>query len=303
MVAVRRLRAALIAAAAMLAAGCYDSFDAPADKAAEAEKADITIADLVAMYRGSRVEISENLVISGRVTSSDRAGNFYRSLMVEQVPAAAGEAGEAGKAVVGETDAAAVGEKVASEAVGERVAAVEIRVALTEMHNIWPVGCGVTVRLQGLAMGESMGVKCIGLPAAEYSYNPVEYIGSRVEADRIIARTHGPEPFGIPNLYAPMLERQMCGRIVRVVALVPSESGGAAEEGAEVRRWGGTNLFEDDEDGTRIAVMVSDYADFASHAVREGRVAVTGILQYGRPEGADEDMFILKPRDEGDILY
>lgn len=293
MVAVRRLRAALIAAAAMLAAGCYDSFDAPADKAAEAEKADITIADLVAMYRGSRVEISENLVISGRVTSSDRAGNFYRSLMVEQVPAAAGEAG---KAAVGETDAA-------SEAVGERVAAVEIRVALTEMHNIWPVGCGVTVRLQGLAMGESMGVKCIGLPAAEYSYNPVEYIGSRVEADRIIARTHGPEPFGIPNLYAPMLERQMCGRIVRVVALVPSESGGTAEEGAEVRRWGGTNLFEDDEDGTRIAVMVSDYADFASHAVREGRVAVTGILQYGRPEGADEDMFILKPRDEGDILY
>ena len=293
MVAVRRLRAALIAAAAMLAAGCYDSFDAPADKAAEAERADITIADLVAMYRGSTVEISENLVISGRVTSSDRAGNFYRSLMVEQVPAAAGAAGEA---VVGETDAAA-------EAVGERVAAVEIRVALTEMHNIWPVGCGVTVRLQGLAMGESMGVKCIGLPAAEYSYNPVEYIGSRVEADRIIARTHGPEPFGIPNLYAPMLERQMCGRIVRVVALVPSESGGAAEEGAEVRRWGGINIFEDDEDGTRIAVMVSDYADFASHAVREGRVAVTGILQYGRPEGADEDMFILKPRDEGDILY
>lgn len=293
MVAVRRLRAALIAAAAMLAAGCYDSFEAPADKAAEAEKADITIADLVAMYRGSTVEISENLVISGRVTSSDRAGNFYRSLMVEQVPAAAGEAGEA---AVGKTDAAA-------EAVGERVAAVEIRVALTEMHNIWPVGCGVTVRLQGLAMGESMGVKCIGLPAAEYSYNPVEYIGSRVEADRIIARTHGPEPFGIPNLYAPMLERQMCGRIVRVVALVPSESGSAAEEGAEVRRWGGINLFEDDEDGTRIAVMVSDYADFASHAVREGRVAVTGILQYGRPEGADEDMFILKPRDEGDILY
>ena len=290
MVAVRRLRAALIAAAAMLAAGCYDSFEAPADKAAEAENADITIADLVAMYRGSTVEISENLVISGRVTSSDRAGNFYRSLMVEQVPAAAGEA------VVGKTGAAA-------ESVGERVAAVEIRVALTEMHNIWPVGCGVTVRLQGLAMGESMGVKCIGLPAAEYSYNPVEYIGSRVEADRIIARTHGPEPFGIPNLYAPMLERQMCGRIVRVVALVPSESGGAAEEGAEVRRWGGINLFEDDEDGTRIAVMVSDYADFASHAVREGRVAVTGILQYGRPEGADEDMFILKPRDEGDILY
>ena len=267
--------AVAIAAAALLATGCYDRFDAAADAALDPDNANISIADLVAMYRDGTMIISENLVISGRVTSSDRAGNFYRSLMVEQEG----------------TD-------------GTAAAAVEIRASLTDMHNIWPVGSGIAVRLQGLALGESAGVKCLGLPPAAYSYNPVDYIPSRVELDRIISRTHGPEPFGIKSYRLGSLDRRMCGLLVRVVSLVP------ADDEAESRLWGGVNIFaesgddEEEEDGRqRIAVTVSDYADFAAHAIPAEPVTVTGILQYGRPDGADEDMFILKPRDESDILY
>ena len=255
---------ALVAAVVTAVAACggCGRFDAPADDLPAAECGNISIADLVAMYRGGAIEITENLIITGRVTSSDRAGNFYRSLMVEQDGAA-----------------------------------VELRVALTEMHNIWPVGSGVAVRLQGLAMGGSMGVRCIGLPAEGYSYNTVDYIPSRVEADRIISRLHGPEPFGVRSLCADMLDVSMCGCLVRVTELT------RAGDGSESPQWGGANIFVDEVSGARIAVSVSDYADFANHQVPAGRVVVTGILQFGRPDGADEDMFILKPRYEEDILY
>lgn len=273
------VRAAAAVAAAMMAAGCYDSFGGTAGTDFDdTEKAGITISSLTAMYRGSTVEITENLIISGRVTSSDRAGNFYRSMTVEQDGAA-----------------------------------VEIMAGVTDLHNIWPVGSGVSVRLQGLALGENYGVKCIGMPPDEYSYLTVGYIPSRVELDSRITRTHGPEPFGIENFRAAMLDRTMCGRIVRVVSLAATDEAAedaadeAAEEsvaaGAGERTWGGYNVFEDRDDGVRIAVYVSSYADFARQPVPQGAaVAVAGILQYGRPDGCDGDMFILKPRDEEDIM-
>ena len=266
----RGLAFAVAAVGVVLAShGCREGFDPAAAGDAEPWQANIAIAELVDMYRGRPTVIGENLVICGRVTSSDRAGNFYRSLMVEQDGAA-----------------------------------VEIRAALTDMYNIWPPGCRVAVRLQGLAMGEEEGVKCIGLPAARYSYNIVDYIPSRVELDRIIARSQAPEAFGIPNFYVSMLDRSMCGRLVRVVALIPSDYG-PQTDGTDggVRQWGGVNYFEDDETGERIAVRVSDYADFARRRVPSCQIAMAGILQFGRPEGADEDMFILKPRDESDALY
>lgn len=254
----RLLLSILIAA---VAAGCYDTFDEPAATVPDPENANIAIGDLTAMYRGQTVSISENLTIAGRVTSSDRAGNFRYSFTVEQDGSA-----------------------------------VEIMVRLTDLHNIWPVGCRVAVHLQGLAMGESYGVKCIGRQPAAYGYMSVDYIGSRVEADRCIFRTHDAEPFGIEAFTAGSLSREMCGRLVRVVSLTRT---GDAEERAV---WSGYNIFEDAEEQTRIAVYVRSYANFATHEVPGSEIAVTGILQYGRPDGAGEDMFIIKPRDEDDIL-
>lgn len=254
----RLLLSILIAA---MAAGCYDTFDEPAAAVPDPENADMTIGDLVAMYRGQSVTINEDITIAGRVTSSDRAGNFRHSFTVEQDGSA-----------------------------------VEIMVRLTDLHNIWPVGCRVAVHLQGLAMGESYGVKCIGRPPAAYGYLPVDYIGSRVEADRCISRTHDVEPFGIGAFTIESLHRGMCGRLVRVVSL---RRIGDADERAV---WGGYNIFEDTEEHTRIAVYVRDYANFAAHEIPDSELAVTGILQYGRPDGAGEDMFILKPRDEDDFL-
>lgn len=267
----RILRAAVAAAAFVALCSCRGDFGVPAAGASDPENADITIGELKALYRGHTVTITEPLTIAGRVTSSDRAGNFRYSFMVEQDGAA-----------------------------------VEVMARLTDLHNTYPTGSRVAVDLQGLAIGERMGVICVGMPAEEYDYYPVDYIWSRVELDRRISRTHDPEPFGIPGYYVSMLERGMCGRIVRVVSL--QRAAGVQDDEQSTTPsvppvWGGYTIFEDpSEEGGRIAVYVSDYANFADRPVSESVTAVTGILQYGRPDGSAEDMFILKPRDEHDFL-
>lgn len=264
----RLLQAAIAVAAALAAAGCYDSFGPLTPGHAPTVEANIAIGDLTAMYRGSTAVIGENLTIAGRVTSSDRAGNFLYSFVIEQDGAA-----------------------------------VEIMARQTDLHNICPVGSSVAVRLQGLAMGERLGVKCIGTPPEEYDYYPVGYIMSREEFDRCVVLTGGPQPFAIPDTDIAALDRRMCGRIVRVTGLtrVAGVVGVVADDGTEKSVWSGYNIFADADAQNRIAVYVSSYADFAAHRPPSGRVAVAGILQYGRPEGAKEDMFILKPRDEADI--
>ena len=267
----RLLRCVLTAAlAVMLAGGCGRS-GTEGQGTHDVPNANTGIAALVAMYRGQTVTISEDITIAGRVTSSDRAGNFRYSFMVEQDGAA-----------------------------------VEVLAHLTDLHNIYPVGSSVAIRLKGMAMGQRMGVVCLGMPAAEYDYYPVDYVWSRVELDNRIVRTHDPEPFSIPVCYVPMLGRGMCGCTVRAMSLRRVDDGPSGDASGVVRPpvWGGYTIFEDtsDEGGGRIAVYVSEYANFAGRPVPESVISVTGVLQYGRPTGAGEDMFILKPRDAEDFL-
>lgn len=268
--------AAAAAAVVVAAAGCHDRFDPPAGSDVEAGatlRANISIGDLAAMYRGTTVAITDTLVIAGRVTSSDRAGNFRYSFMVEQDGAA-----------------------------------VEVLARQTDLHNIYPTGCSLCIRLRGLVLGERTGVKCIGEPAAAYEYYPAGYILSREELDSRIAITRAPEPFGIPSVSLQMLDRRMCGCLVRVASLRRvADNDGDDDSNSDVNvagpaTWRGYNIFEDADGQGRIAVWVSDYANFAGHAAPDSAAAIAGILQYGRPDGADEDMFILKPRDENDII-
>ena len=65
-----------------LSCGCHEHFDTP-DTSGEIPAANITIASLRSFYRGETVPIREELVIGGRVVSSDEAGNFYRTLVLD----------------------------------------------------------------------------------------------------------------------------------------------------------------------------------------------------------------------------
>ena len=194
--------------------------------------------------------------VEGTVTSSDRARNFYRSLCIE-----------------------------------DGNAAIEVMAGIDQLHNDYPAGCRVTLRLEGLAVGESRGVLQAGrLPDPGSGY-ATDYIGSKPALDAALIR-HGEtlrelEP---ARLRIAELTPERCGTLVRIDRLIyrPEDLSGST--------WSGYKRFADDE-GAEIYTYVRTYARFADEEVPAGQVSLTGILQHDETGGG---RYILKLRDETD---
>lgn len=251
-----RFRRIAIALAALLTAGCYDSRFGEPDGGASGEPATETIAALRARYAGTPFTVTGDITVAGVVTTSDRAENFYRTLCIED--------DEAG---------------------------LEVMAGIDHLHNDFPDGCRVTLRLKGLTVAESRGVLQVGRPPAAGSGYSTDYIGSQPALAAALVRSgedlHSP---------APALRRiseltpALCGTLVRIDGLryTPEDLTAAA--------WAGYKRFTDD-DGNAVYTYVRAYARFAGADVPTGTVSLTGILQY---DAAGDGRYILKPRDESD---
>lgn len=177
----RPLRVALAGGAALLA-GCYDG---PFDQTPAVRETPVpttTLAELRRLYAGEPVTIRSDLVVAGRVTATDRSGNFFRSLVIE-------------------ADGAAL----------------EIRAGLDALYNDYPLGTRLTLRLEGLALDSRYGVLQAGRPAAD---GAVEAIGSQAAMDRHLFRSGDPpEPVEPLQLTIGELCPAYCGRLVRIAGL------------------------------------------------------------------------------------
>ena len=69
----------------LLAFSCVkdSNFDEPASLCSTSLEANTTIAELKALYTGTLLQIQEDLIIEGYVISSDRAGNFFNELFIQ----------------------------------------------------------------------------------------------------------------------------------------------------------------------------------------------------------------------------
>ena len=200
------MRRLLLVIAAVLA-GCYDSSFGERPETREPEAATTTLGELHRHFEGGTVVIESAMTVTGRVTTSDRNENFYRSLCIE-------------------ADGAAL----------------EIMAGLDHLHNDYPEGCTVTVHLQGWALGKSRGVLQLGRkPSADSGY-PTDYIASRPALDRTIVRSDEHLRPLVPTLRTiGELTPAMCGTLVRIEGLHY-----APEELSE-RCWAGYNRFTDEK--------------------------------------------------------
>ena len=223
-----------------LSCGCRDRFDVP-DTPADAPAANITIPSLHAFLHAETVVVREELTVSGTVVSSDEAGNFYRTLVLD-----------------------------------DGTGGAELRIAEYNLYTICPPGCRLTVSLRGCALGERNGVLQIGLPPDAYSPYPTGYISSRVLLERLLHPTgERQEPVATPCEIA-RLGTASCGRLVRIDALRFRPDA----EQAVPQTWEGYRLFEDAA-GRTIAVYTSAYARFADREIPAGECSLTGVLEYG----------------------
>ena len=256
------LRLLLLIAFSLALSGCGD-FDAPAPQNALPEAANIAIADLCQMVGERCVDIQEAIVIGGYVTSNDRASNFYKTFTIE-----------------------------------DATGGVEIMAGLYDLHNIYPEGYYVTVKLQGLTLCKHYGLMQVGRKAESYSSYPTEYFSSRILLDKYVSRydVRGqitPQPYTIKELQQSNCGRLVCVGGLRNVNHKYLELYGINSDGC----WSGYNIFSD-ENGDLIAVYTSEYANYADNKVPNTTVTLTGILQYGKI--GSEELFMIKMRDDND---
>lgn len=94
-----------------------------------------TIAALKAMYKGSPLKIQNDVLIGGQVISSDRSGNIYRSLYIQ-----------------------------------DETGAIEVKIGKSGLYNDYKLGQWVYVNCNGLSLGNYNGMVQLGYedPTASY---------------------------------------------------------------------------------------------------------------------------------------
>lgn len=167
----------------LLFTGCYDSAETPV-VISEPPAATTTLTELRRLYVGKPFEIATDILVSGYVTSHDRAGNFYHTFVVEAEDAA-----------------------------------IEVMAGIDGLHNIYPEGYRIVINLNGLVVGESRGLLQIGRTPETGSGYVTGYIGSRAALDRHVFRSNehrNIRPFATD---IPSLTPSMVGRLVRIDGL------------------------------------------------------------------------------------
>lgn len=246
--------------------GCYNSADKPLISG-ELPTATTTMGRLRSDVVGSgNIYITDNVIVHGRVVSSDIEDNFYRSFIVEGIDGA-----------------------------------VEIMAGVSPLDAIYPEGLNVALNLQGCYAGYSNGVLQIGIKAHIYDNYDVGYLASQELLDKVVIRSKDVAVIEPHKRHIDELKRDECGTLTEIdgLHLISATSiDTLVGETLSDARWQGYTLFKDDR-GESIAVYTRDYAHYANNIVPNNTVAITGILQWAKYNGGKE-CFHIKMRYERD---
>ncbi|MBQ2783762.1 MAG: hypothetical protein IJE99_02030 [Alistipes sp.] len=209
--------------------------------------------------------IAEDLIIVGRVTSSDSASNFYRSMVVE-----------------------------------DDSGAVEVMVGGYNLHTHFPEGLKVALRLSGCAISYKYGVLQVGKQAAAHDPYDIEYLATKQLVDRVIVRSTDVRPRRAQHLRIKELDGARCGRLVCIdsLSLVGSTSiDTLAGQTLKDAKWRGYATFVDPDNDT-LVIYTREYASYATRNIPNTTLSLQGIVQYAKYP--DTYHYQLKMRDERD---
>lgn len=242
--------------------GCND-YDTPQTEALTPPSTNISIGELRRLVASGGKQITQELIIGGYVSSNDDAGNFYRAFTIEDPSGGA-----------------------------------EIMAGMYELHNLYPMGHYVIVKLNGTHVALHNGVLQVGLAPKSYSSYPTDYFGSRPALDKHVICYDVVKHLSSSRQSITSLGEQMCGRLITVEGVELCSA--LHVEGWQVNSegtWSGYNFFRDAA-GNEVVVHTSEYADYAEQKVPTTQVALTGVLHRGVADG--KEYYMIKMRDERD---
>lgn len=163
----------------VVASGCYDNNTTPLSKEFE-EGYTHNIAQLRKLCENGCYNIISDIICVGRVTSSDKEGNFYRSIVVE-----------------------------------DNSGGVEVKLGTYNLSTQYPVGLMVSLHLNGTAIMNENGVMQVGLPPQSFDSAPREMEAQEV-IDKHIIRSNSVEPTTPLLCDIKLLNHSLCGRFIRI---------------------------------------------------------------------------------------
>lgn len=246
---------------ALIAVACYDSARLPHTDA-QLPSATTTIAEVRRLCNGKSVDIETDVVVVGRVSTTDAEGNFSRSFFVE-----------------------------------DSTGGIEIMAGSYDLYRKYPQGVQVALALNGCRVGFTDGAMQAGLRPEPYATYEVGYFMSDVLLDSHIQRSTERGKIAPTSIAIAALDPSWCGRLVRIegVKYAPNPEQPTEPNDAQMV---GYNRFTDSA-GNAIYTFVGDDADFATKPLPTASLALCGIVLRGNVPNAGT-CYIIKPRTSAD---
>ncbi len=239
-------------------------FPVPARLCNDSLVANIGFEDLKKLLGDERVvEINKDLRIEGFVISSDKAGNFFRSLHLQ-------------------------------EKSSDRTIGLQLEIDLTELHLLFPLGSKVLVNLEGLFLGVSNGVYKIGSAINNFGALGISRLPGLAVQDHLYLLCDDNQEVKPIKITLDSLNETLTNTLVEVENLEF-----ASEELGEPFAMLKEETLRTLQDcaNRNIALKNSGYSDFQSDLLPEGNGTIKGLLHR---DGKD---FVLMIRYTTDLEF
>lgn len=225
--------------------GCVadKDFDAPEQKCQSPWESNANYADVKRLFKGETVQILEDLVIEGYVTSSDQAGNFFSVLHFQDKPE-------------NPTDG------------------MQLQIDVRASHLLYPPGSKISINLRGLYLGQSKGVYTLGGTFVAFGATSVGRLPALKVPEHLFVSCEQAEitPY---NLTLKDVDSTRVHTLVKFDALEFDDGlidSTYAQPQVEVDR-----LLLNCQDET-LVLRTSGFSDFSSSKLPTGSGAITGVL-------------------------
>lgn len=238
-------------------------FGMPTDLCDDTMEANTTFAEVRGLFAGETVQIQEDLVLEGYVISSDRSGNFYSLLHLQNHPT-------------------------------DPTEGLQLQLDLRDLHLFYKLGSKVYVRLKGLYLGQQHGVFKLGGAFNAFGHLSVGRLPALKIGEHLIPACGAPLTLLPKRTTITALSEQMINTLVQLdsMEVVEEEQGlpfALPKEETERRL--------KDCHGEEMVLLNSGFSDFHDQLLPEGNGSITAVLLKGNKE------YLLVIRDLDDIDF
>lgn len=242
----RAFKSITILLSLILIASCADStdFNAPPQSCTTDLTANLSFAELEAWFPGQTVHIQNNWVLEGYIVSSDRAGNFFNVLHIQDHPT-------------------------------RPTRGLQLEIELRDSHLFFDVGRKILIKLKGLYLGKSRETLQLGGTFTSFGNISVGQLPTLKIPEHIFLSCNAVPALQPTPVTPTTVDTLLLNTLVRFEGLQVIEAeidqlfAVAKEE---------TERTLTDCEANEITLLTSGYSDFQAEPLPAGRGAISGIL-------------------------